>query len=87
MATGAQPASWTYEAEVPVLELASEEKAFPARKESFDELGMAKDWFYLVAERRRYPAQGRHTPHLENAKRYFGIAEAKSKRGWCKTRP
>ena len=73
------------------LELASEEKAFAARKESFDELGKAKDWFYLVGEgaakkvRERAERRGdillkedTHR-HLENAKRYFGIAEAKPK--------
>lgn len=73
------------------LELASEDKAFAARKESFDELGRARDWFYLVGEgaakkvRERAERRGdtllkedTHR-HLENAKRYFGIAEAKPK--------
>jgi len=73
------------------LELASEEKAFAARKESFDELGRAKDWFYLVGEgadkkvRERAERRGDTLlkedtfRHLENAKRYFGMAEAKPK--------
>ena len=73
------------------LELASEEKAFAARKESFDELGKAKDWFYLVSEgaakkvRERAEQRGDTLAkeniirHLENAMRYFGIAEAKQK--------
>ncbi len=73
------------------LELANEEKAFVARKESFDELGRAKDWFYLVSEgaakkvRERAERRGDTLAkedtfrHLENAKRYFGIAEAKPK--------
>lgn len=73
------------------LELANEEKAFAARKESFDELGRAKDWFYLVSEgaakkvRERAERRGdtllqedTHR-HLESAKRYFGMAEAKPK--------
>jgi hypothetical protein len=73
------------------LELANEEKAFAARKESFQELGNAKDWFYLVGEgtdkkvRERAEQRGDTLAkedifrHLENAKRYFGIADAKSK--------
>jgi len=73
------------------LELASEEKAFTARKESFDELGKAKDWFYLVGEgaakkvRERAERRGDTLlkedtfRHLENAKRYFGMAEVKPK--------
>jgi hypothetical protein len=73
------------------LELANEEKAFAARKESFDELGRAKDWFYLVGEgaakkvRERAERRGDTLlkedtfRHLENAKRYFGMAEAKTK--------
>ena len=73
------------------LELASEEKVFAARKESFDELGKARDWFALVSEgaakkvRERAEQRGdtllkedTHR-HLENAKRYFGMAEAKPK--------
>jgi hypothetical protein len=73
------------------LELANEEKAFAARKESFDELGRAKDWFYLVGEsaakkvRERAEQRGDTLVkediyrHLENAKRYFDMAEAKQK--------
>ena len=73
------------------LELANEEKAFAARKESFDELGSAKDWFYLVSEgaakkareraERRGDALAKEDTfrHLENAKRYFDMAEAKQK--------
>jgi hypothetical protein len=73
------------------LELANEEKAFAARKESFDELGKAKDWLYLVGEaaekkvRERAERRGDTLVkedifrHLENAKRYFDIAEAKPK--------
>jgi len=73
------------------LELANEEKAFAARKESFDELGKAKDWFYLVGEsadkkvRERAEQRGDTLAkediyrHLENAKRYYSIAEAKQK--------
>jgi hypothetical protein len=73
------------------LELANEEKAFAARKESFDELGQARDWFYLVGDgvaKKVRDRAGRRGDtllkedtfrHLENAKRYFGMAEAKSK--------
>jgi hypothetical protein len=73
------------------LEFASEEKAFAARKESFDELGKAKDWLYLVGEgadkkaRERAEQRGDTLAkediyrHLENAKRYYSIAEAKQK--------
>jgi hypothetical protein len=73
------------------LELANEEKAFAGRKESFDELGKAKDWFYLVGESAAKKARERAEQrgdtlakedtfrHLENAKHYFSIAEAKSK--------
>lgn len=73
------------------LELTSEEMAFAARKESFDELGKAKDWFFLVGEgatkKARERAERRGDTlfkenthrHLENAKRYFGIADAKPK--------
>ena len=73
------------------FELASEEKAFAARRESFDELGNAKDWFYLVgkggekmvrerAERRGDSLLKEDTHrHLENAQRYFRMAEAKPK--------
>jgi len=73
------------------LELANEEKAFATRKESFDELGKAKDWFYLVGEgadkkvRERAERRGDTLlkedtfRHLENAKRYFRMAEAKPK--------
>jgi len=73
------------------LELANEEKVFVARKESFDELGKAKDWFYLVGEaaakkvRERAERRGDALlkedtfRHLENAKRYFHMADAKPK--------
>lgn len=73
------------------LELASEDKAFAARKESFQELGNAKDWFYYVddgaARKVRVRAEQRGDTlakedtfrHLENARRYFSMAEAKSK--------
>ena len=73
------------------LELANEEKAFAAHKESFDELGNAKDWFYFVgdsaAKKVRERAEQRGDTlakedtlrHLENALRYFEFAEAKQK--------
>jgi len=73
------------------LELANEEKAFAARKESFQELGNAKGWFYYVgdgaAKKVRERAERRGDAllkedtfrHLENAKRYFEMAEAKPK--------
>lgn len=73
------------------LELANEDKAFAARKESFDELEKAKDWFYLVGEswakkvRERAEQRGDTLAkedtfrHLDNAKHYFEIAEAKKK--------
>lgn len=73
------------------FELANEEKAFAARKESFDALGSAKDWLYYVsdgaAKKVRDRAEQRGDTlakedtfrHLENAKHYFSIAEAKSK--------
>ena len=73
------------------LELANEEKAFAARKESFDELEKARDWFYLVGESAAKKVRDRAEQrgdtlakedvyrHLENAKRYFDIAEAKQK--------
>jgi D-alanyl-D-alanine dipeptidase len=73
------------------LELADEDKAFAARKESFDELGKARDWLYLVGEtaakKLRERAERRGDTllqedtfrHLKSAKRYFGMAEAKSK--------
>ncbi|OFZ97305.1 MAG: hypothetical protein A2Z44_00125 [Betaproteobacteria bacterium RBG_19FT_COMBO_58_11] len=73
------------------LELAGEDKAFAARKESFQELESAKDWFYLVGDgaakkvRKRAERRGdtllqedTHR-HLENAQRYFRMAEAKQK--------
>ena len=72
-------------------ELAGEEKAFAARKESFGELGRAGDWFRLVGEaaakkvRERAEQRGdtlvreNTHRHLEAAQRYFGIAEAKQK--------
>jgi hypothetical protein len=73
------------------LELANEEKAFAANKQSFDELGRAKDWFYTAGDtapkkvRERAERRGdtllqddTHR-HLENAQRYFRMAEAKSK--------
>lgn len=73
------------------IELTSEDKAFAARKESFDELGKARDWFYVAgdsaAKKARERAERRGDillkedthRHLENAQRYFGIAESKSK--------
>lgn len=73
------------------LELANEEKAFAARKESFQELGNAKDWLYYAGEgaakKARERAERRGDTllkedthrHLENAQRYFHIAEAKQK--------
>jgi hypothetical protein len=73
------------------FELANEEKAFSARKESFDELGKAKDWLYLVGESAAKKVRDRAEQrgdtlakediyrHLENAKRYFSFAEAKQK--------
>jgi hypothetical protein len=78
------------------LELASEEKAFAARKESFDELGKAKDWFYLVGDgadkkaRERAELRGDTLAkedtlrHLTNASRYFSFADAKSKESGLK---
>jgi hypothetical protein len=72
-------------------ELAGEAKAFADRKESFDELGKAGDWFYLVSEagakkvRERAEQRGdtlvRENTHrrLEAAQRYFDIAGAKQK--------
>jgi hypothetical protein len=73
------------------LELANEEKAFAANKQSFDELERAKDWFYTTgdtapkkvrerAERRGDTLLQEDTHrHLENAQRYFRMAEAKQK--------
>jgi hypothetical protein len=73
------------------LELANEEKAFAARKESFDELEKARDWLYLVGESAAKKVRDRAEQrgdtlakedilrHLENAKHYFSIAEAKKK--------
>ena len=73
------------------LELANEEKAFAARKESFDELGKAKDWLYFVGESAAKKVRDRAEQrgdtlvkediyrHLENAQRYFDMAEAKQK--------
>jgi len=72
--------------------LASEEKAFAANKVSLDELGDAKDWFYLVeqnvvSKKIRERAERRGDAllkedafrHLDNAKRYFDAAENKQK--------
>lgn len=73
------------------LELANEEKAFAARKESFDELGKARDWLYFVGESAAKKVRDRAEQrgdtlakediyrHLENAQRYFDMAEAKQK--------
>lgn len=73
------------------LELGNEEKAFATRKVSFDELAKARDWLSLVdkgtdklvrerAEQRGDTLIKEDTyRHLENAKRYFSMAEAKSK--------
>jgi hypothetical protein len=73
------------------LELASEEKAFAARRESFDDLERAGGWFYLVSEtaakkvRERAERRGDTllkedtSRHLKNAERYFRMAEAKPK--------
>lgn len=74
------------------LELANEEKAFAARKESFTELDIARSWLYLTgdqttkkvrerAERRgdTLLSQEDTLRHLENARRYFDFAEAKQK--------
>ena len=73
------------------LELVNEEKAFAARKESFDELGNARDWLYYVgdgaAKKARERAEQRGDTlakedtlrHLENAMRYFHIADSKKK--------
>jgi hypothetical protein len=73
------------------LELAAEEKAFAARKESLDELGHARDWYQYVgdgaAKKARDRAEQRGDAllkedtvrHLENAKRYFNFADAKQK--------
>lgn len=73
------------------LALASEEKAFAARKVSFDELGSTKDWYYLVGEgadkkvRERAERRGDTLfkedtfRHLENSLHYFEMAEVKPK--------
>lgn len=73
------------------FELANEEKAFAARKESFTEIGNAKDWFYYVSEDAAKKVSVRAEQrgdallkedtyrHLENAQRYFDMADAKSK--------
>lgn len=73
------------------FELANEEKAFAARKESFQELDNAKDWFYLVNEaaakkvRERAEQRGdtlfKEVTHrrLEIAQRYYSVAEAGQK--------
>jgi hypothetical protein len=73
------------------LELANEEKAFAARKESFDELGKAKDWLYLVGESAAKMVSDRAEQrgdtlvkediyrHLENARHYYSFAGAKQK--------
>lgn len=73
------------------LELAKEEKAFAARKDSLQELDHARDWLYYVGDgaikkvqqraEMRGDALAREDTlrHLENAKRYFFMAEAKSK--------
>jgi hypothetical protein len=73
------------------LEFAAEEKAFATRKESFQELGNAKDWLGYAgdgaAKKVRDRAEQRGDTllkedtvrHLENAKRYFNLADAKQK--------
>lgn len=73
------------------LELGNEEKAFATRKESLNELENASDWLSLAdkgtdkqvrerAEQRGDTLLNESTlRHLENAKRYFSMAEAKSK--------
>jgi predicted Zn-dependent protease len=73
------------------LELANEEKAFAARKESFDELEKAKGWFYLVSESAAKKVRDRAEQRgdtlvkediyrlLENARHYYSFAEAKPK--------
>jgi hypothetical protein len=73
------------------LELAAEEKAFAARKESFDELDRARDWLSYVSDSAPKKARDRAEQrgdtllkedifrHLENAKRYFSFADAKQK--------
>ncbi len=73
------------------LELANEEKAFAARRESFAELGAARDWLYYVGEnadkktRARAEQRGDRLAReetfrdLDNAMRYYDMAEAKNK--------
>jgi hypothetical protein len=73
------------------LELANEEKAFATRKESFDELGKAKDWLNLAGESAEKKARERAEQrgdtlakediyrHLKNAEHYFSFAEAENK--------
>ncbi len=73
------------------LELAAEDKAFAARKESFEELESAQGWLYYVVDgagkkvRERAEQRGDTllkediVRHLENANRYFGLADAKQK--------
>lgn len=73
------------------FELGNEEKAFATRKASFDELEKARDWLSLVdkgtdkkvrerAEQRGDTLIKEDTyRHLENARRYFSMAEARSK--------
>lgn len=73
------------------LELANEEKAFAARKESFKELVEAKDWFYYVGEGAAKKAHERaeqrgdvlaredYRAAIENALRYYNFADAKQK--------
>jgi hypothetical protein len=73
------------------LELAAEEKAFAARKESFDELGRAKDWLSHVSDSAQKKARDRAEQrgdtlfkedvfrHLENAKHYYSFADARQK--------
>lgn len=78
------------------LELASEDKAFAARKVSFDELQNARHWLdYLgegAARKVRERAEQRGDTlfkddthrHLDNARRYFEMAEARQKQAAVK---
>lgn len=78
------------------LEFAGEDKAFAARKESFDELQSARHWLgYLgegAAKKVRERAEQRGDTlfkddtyrHLDNARRYFDTAEAKQKQAAVK---
>lgn len=72
-------------------ELASEESAFASRKDSLQELGRARDWLHHVGDgalgkmRQRAELRGDTLAredivrHLENARSYYRMADAKAK--------